>query len=72
MMQPVMAEPMKCPSFTIVNNKLYHHTPPVICDEDENPSKLCVERKRIFHENHEATTAGHLGIRKISARISQH
>ncbi|KAL7725407.1 hypothetical protein ACLKA6_000168 [Drosophila palustris] len=64
--------PDRFPDFTIEGSQVHlGHRPE---EEDYVPGKLCVafdHRPRVLAECHDHPTAGHLGIRKTIARISQ-
>ena len=71
----VTQEPEKFPDFSIIEGQLYRHLPTADDDEECAPWKLCVpsfQRQRVLEENHDAPTAGHLGIRKTIARVTNH
>jgi len=74
--QEVAGQPENHPDYCIKNDKLYRHFWD-LTDFKENemsdPWKLCVpkfERKAVLEENHDAPTAGHLGIARTAARIA--
>lgn len=76
-MREVEANPKLFPDFCIKEGRLYRHfwdmsdlTEP----EMSNPWKLCVPksaRPKVLQENHDAPTAGHLGIAKTIARVAK-
>ncbi|KAM8701899.1 hypothetical protein ACLKA7_017670 [Drosophila subpalustris] len=56
------------------NGQLYRNLGHRADDEDFIPWKLCVpsgHKRRVSQESHDAPTAGHLGVRKTVARLSQ-
>ncbi|KAL7726427.1 hypothetical protein ACLKA6_004567 [Drosophila palustris] len=62
------------PDFTIEGSQVYRHLGHRPEEEDYVPWKLCVafdHRPRVLAECHDHPTAGHSGIRKTIARISQ-
>lgn len=70
----IIKEPRKYPDYMIENGVLYRHIPREIGDEEEEPWKLCVgrpDRRRVLAENHDAASAGHLGVRKTILRVAR-
>ncbi|KAM8714816.1 hypothetical protein ACLKA7_001219 [Drosophila subpalustris] len=70
----ILEAPDRFPDFTIEGSQVYRHLGHRPEEEDYVPWKLCVafdHRPRVLAECHDHPTAGHLGIRKTIARISQ-
>ncbi|KAM8701673.1 hypothetical protein ACLKA7_004866 [Drosophila subpalustris] len=70
----ITEEPAKFPDCTEENGQLYRNLGQRADDEDFIPWKLCVpsgHRRRVLQECHDAPTAGHQGVRKTVARLSQ-
>lgn len=63
------------PEFAVKNGILYRHMHHSLNFTDRNKTwKLCVPRplrSKVLKENHDAPTAGHLGIAKTIARVSE-
>nr|XP_041632503.1 uncharacterized protein LOC121502828 [Drosophila kikkawai] len=74
MVKLVQDRPEDYPDYVYENQLLYRHIGSRPDDEDSVPWKLCVakeHRQRVLAECHDQPTAGHLGIRKTTARIAQ-
>ncbi|KAH8335345.1 hypothetical protein KR059_001065, partial [Drosophila kikkawai] len=74
MVKLVQDRPEDYPDYVYENQQLYRHIASRPDDEDSVPWKLCVakeHRQRVLAECHDQPTAGHLGIRKTTARIAQ-
>ncbi|KAL7723924.1 hypothetical protein ACLKA6_011998 [Drosophila palustris] len=70
----ILEAPDRFPDFATEGNQVYRHLGHRPEEEDYVPWKLCVafdHRSRVLAERHDHPTAGHLGIRKTIARISQ-
>ncbi|KAL7726291.1 hypothetical protein ACLKA6_008470 [Drosophila palustris] len=70
----ITEEPAKFADYTEENGQLYRNLGHRADDEDFIPWKLCVpsgHRRRVLQECHDAPTAGHQGVRKTVARLSQ-
>ncbi|KAL7724050.1 hypothetical protein ACLKA6_003083 [Drosophila palustris] len=64
----------KFPDYIEENGQLYRNLGHRADDEDFIPWKLCVpsgQRRRVLQECHDASTAGHQGMRKTVSRLSQ-
>lgn len=77
MKRKVEADPEKYPEYKVLDTKLYRRFS--IRDPLTSPQdiewKLCPpvsDRERIMRENHDAVTAGHLGIAKTISRMTKH
>ncbi|XP_029053801.1 uncharacterized protein K02A2.6-like [Osmia bicornis bicornis] len=72
--QAVVDDPERHPEYRIQNARLYRHIPDTSGLRPDLEWKECVRkgrRKDVLAENHDAPTAGHLGIRKTNARLAQ-
>lgn len=69
--------PEQVPDYRMEKNQIYRLIPDPANYSNENPAnawKLCVPenlRSRVLTENHDAVTAGHLGIAKTISRVSR-
>lgn len=74
--EKIQQEPENYPDYQIRNGKVFRHLfHRLDYANTEARWKLCLpreDRDRIFRENHDDPTAGHMGIAKTIARISQH
>lgn len=71
----VSANPDRYPDFSVKDGLLYRHLHHSLNFTDRDKAwKLCVPeplRRKVLSENHDAPTAGHLGIAKTIARITE-
>lgn len=73
----IQKRPEQIPDYRLEKNNIYRLIPDPANYSNENPAnawKLCVPenlRARVLHENHNAVTAGHMGVAKTIARISR-
>lgn len=71
----IKERPDRYPEYCLRDDKLYRHMHHSLnYAERDDAWKLCIPesmRERILEENHDAPTAGHLGITKTVARISR-
>ena len=72
----VTNDPTKYPEYRITEGRLYRHLPDLTGRQDTEATtwKLCVPRPlrpTVLAENHDAPTAGHLGVTKTAARLAQ-
>lgn len=75
LLQATLTNPDRYPEFTVRDGILFRHMHHSLNFTDrEKTWKLCVPqplREKVLLENHDAPTAGHLGIAKTIARISE-
>ena len=72
--QAVEEEPLRNKGYQIRDGKLYRHFPDTTGGHPENEWKLCVPRSlrnEVLRANHDAPTAGHLGVTKTTVRFAQ-
>ncbi|KAH8244767.1 hypothetical protein KR026_005718, partial [Drosophila bipectinata] len=65
--------PQKFPDYVEEGGLIYRHVPHRAGSEEVASWKLCVPmemRQQVLKENHDAPTAGHLGVRKTIARVA--
>lgn len=75
LLQTTLANPDRYPEFTVKEGVLFRHMHHSLNFADRNKTwKLCVPqtlREKVLKENHDAPTAGHLGIAKTITRIAE-